>query len=97
MTSLRPGGVLLLAGAVFPSRPLAIPAEDVVRRMLRIEGIHNYEPEDLAAALRFLAEHRNRYDLAALTAGHFALSQVNEAVEFALASRPPRVAVYPQE
>lgn len=97
MALLRPGGVLLLAGAVFPARPLAVAAEDVVRRMLRIEGIHNYEPEDLATALRFLAEQRERYDLAALTEGHFGLGQVNEAIAWALSQKPPRVAVYPQE
>ncbi len=97
LSALRPGGVLLLAGAVFPSRVLAVAAEDVVRRMLRIEGIHNYEPEDLATALRFLADQHERYDLAALTEGRFRLEQVNEAIQGALVNKPPRVAVYPQE
>jgi alcohol dehydrogenase len=41
LNALRPGGVLPRAGALCPSRFLALAAEDVMRRMLRMEGIHN--------------------------------------------------------
>jgi alcohol dehydrogenase len=51
---LRPGGHLLLAGAVFPTRPVALPAETIVRRMLHISGVYNYDPSDLSRALEFL-------------------------------------------
>jgi alcohol dehydrogenase len=41
LNAVRPGGVLPRAGALCPSRFLALAAEDVMRRMLRMEGIHN--------------------------------------------------------
>jgi putative phosphonate catabolism associated alcohol dehydrogenase len=53
----RLGGSLILVGAVFPSRPIAIVAEQIVRRCLAVRGIHNYAPRHLRAALEFLAAH----------------------------------------
>jgi alcohol dehydrogenase len=53
----RLGGALILVGAVFPSRPIAIVPEQIVRRCLTVRGIHNYAPRHLQAALAFLAAH----------------------------------------
>lgn len=53
------GAVLVLAGSVFPSRPVALDAEGVVRGLVTIRGVHNYLPEHLVAAVTFLerADH----------------------------------------
>ncbi|MFO0910491.1 MAG: zinc-binding dehydrogenase [Isosphaeraceae bacterium] len=51
---LRVGGTLVLVGTVFPTEPVAILPEQVVRRCLTIRGVHNYRPDHLAAALAFL-------------------------------------------
>ena len=53
----RMGGSVILVGPVFPSRPVAIAAEQLVRRCLTLRGIHNYAPRHLHAALEFLAGH----------------------------------------
>ena len=53
---IRMGGSLILVGSVFPSRPVNLLAEQVVRRCLTIRGIHNYAPRHLRAALDFLGE-----------------------------------------
>jgi alcohol dehydrogenase len=53
----RLGGTLILVGAVFPSRPIAIVPEQIVRRCLTLRGIHNYAPRHLRAALEFLGAH----------------------------------------
>lgn len=92
---LRPGGHLILAGAVFPSRPLELPAERLVRRMLRLTGVYNYTPQDLDAALRFLADAGSRYPFHELVGARFALSDINTAIAYAESERPPRVAVVP--
>lgn len=92
---LRPGGHLVMAGSVFPSRPVALDAQDVVRRMLRISGVYNYAPEDLGEALRFLSEAQTRYPFAELTGGRYALAEIDAAVAFAEKEKPPRVAVKP--
>jgi len=90
---LRPGGHLILAGAVFPSRPMSLSGEHMVRRMLRITGVYNYRPEDLGRALEFLAA--TSYPFASLIGGRFPLTAINSAIAYAEKERPPRVAIYP--
>jgi alcohol dehydrogenase len=92
---LRFGGRFVLAGATFPSRPVALPAEQLVRRMLCLIGVYNYEPRDLASALDFLSTHAARFPFAALVARAFPLEQAQAAFEYAETARPPRVAVIP--
>ncbi len=90
---LRPGGCLILAGAVFPSRALAISAEQIVRRMIRIEGVYNYAPEDLGVALAFLSRTAGRYPFRELVQRTFPLHEINEAIAYAEQHKPPRVAI----
>jgi len=92
---LRFGGKMVLVGATFPSRPLGIAAEDIVRRMLTLVGVYNYEPEDLETALAFLSATLGRFPFASLTSQSFTLKQVNEAFAFAEKEKAPRVAVLP--
>lgn len=53
------GGKIILVGSVFPSAPVGLQMEMVVRKLLSIEGVHNYVPEDLAKALDFLNQTRH--------------------------------------
>jgi putative phosphonate catabolism associated alcohol dehydrogenase len=92
---LRFGGHFVLAGATFPSRPVALPAEQLVRRMLQITGVYNYEPADLATALDFLSANIARFPFETLVGRTFSLDHVQAAFEYAEAVRPPRVAVVP--
>jgi putative phosphonate catabolism associated alcohol dehydrogenase len=50
---LRKGGACYLAGSVFPGKPLNWSAEQIVRNMLTIQGIHNYNPIDLQTAVDY--------------------------------------------
>jgi putative phosphonate catabolism associated alcohol dehydrogenase len=92
---LRMGGRFVMAGATFPSRPVQLPAEQLVRRMIRITGVYNYSPEDLESALAFLAGAVSRYPFEELVGARYPLCEVNAAVAFAESERPPRVAVIP--
>lgn len=92
---LRPGGHLILAGAVFPGSPLRWSAEMIVRNLLRITGVYNYSPADLQSALAFLSGQGQRYPFEKLVGATFPLSAVNEAFLHAAHERPPRVAVRP--
>lgn len=51
--------VIVLVGHVFPSPPLAVDAEQLVRRLLTVTGVHNYRGEHLLRAVEFLqgADH----------------------------------------
>jgi len=93
---LREGGRFVMAGATFPARPVRLSAEQLVRRMLHVIGVYNYQPEDLDCALRFLARWRERFPFQALIGKAFRLRDVNEAFCYAERERPPRVAVIPE-
>ena len=93
MSLLRTGGALVLVGAVFPSPDLAINPEDVIRRALRIEGVHNYAPADLAAALELIAAAPAHQNFDALVERRFPLEEAEAAFEEAAKGRALRVAV----
>lgn len=90
---LRVGGTAVWAGAVFPTDPVPVLPEQVIRRCLTVTGVHNYAPQDLVAAVEFLAAHHTRFPFAELVAKSFPLADVNDAFKFAEAERPVRVAV----
>jgi alcohol dehydrogenase len=92
---LRMGGRLVVAGATFPSRPVQVLGEQIVRRMLQIVGVYNYSPEDLETALSFLSKAVDRYVFEDLIGKRFPLSAVNEAIAYSETERPPRVALLP--
>ncbi|MDA1014364.1 MAG: zinc-binding dehydrogenase [Planctomycetota bacterium] len=89
------GGRLILVGSVSPSRPVEINPELVVRRLIRIEGVHNYRPSDLVAAIDFLSATRTKFPFASLVERTFGLAAINEAIDFAMSDRPFRVAITP--
>jgi putative phosphonate catabolism associated alcohol dehydrogenase len=93
MSMLRPGGKFLLCGSTFPTRPVQVSAEDVVRRLLQIQGVYNYQPEDLETALAFLSATWRNYPFEDLVGPAFELTDVQQAFEFAEQHRPARVAV----
>jgi threonine dehydrogenase-like Zn-dependent dehydrogenase len=92
---LRIGGRYVLVGSVFPGRPVALSPETVVRRLLTIQGVHNYAPEDLAAAVAFLSQQHERYPFAELVTKPFSLSEAERAFAHAIGDRPLRAAVRP--
>lgn len=90
---LRIGGTAVWAGAVSPTDAVPLPPEALVRRCLTLTGVHNYGPEDLAAAVQFLGIYHTHYPFAELVSAPFPLADVNAAFEFAERERPVRVAV----
>lgn len=90
---LRIGGRYVLVGAVFPSRPVSIAAETIVRNLLSIQGVHNYTPEDLRKALRFLQDGSEQSPFEKLVAETFALEDADAAFLHASQSGAFRVAL----
>ncbi len=91
---LRTGGTLVLAGSVFPDKPIELSPEEIVRRILTIRGIHNYRPDDLAAALKFLNHAHRKYPFEKLVSKQFELRDAQEAFEFSCQEKPIRVLVH---
>jgi alcohol dehydrogenase len=80
---LRNGGRLVLAGTVFPSPPLSMDPDQIVRRSLTIMGNHNYRPEDLECATRFMAGQGKNLPWDELIGAEFELAEAAKAVEYA--------------
>jgi len=90
---LRIGGRLILVGAVFPGRAMQLSAEQIVRGLIHIEGVHNYRPEDLQAAVSFLESAAEESPARILVEREFPLEEAEAAFQFAADHRPLRVAV----
>lgn len=84
---VRLGGGIVLVGSVFPDEPVPMKLEQLVRRNLTIQGVHNYGPADLATALGFLDRHHANFPFASLVTQWYPL---NECVAAFAAARDPR-------
>ena len=80
--SLGLGGCLILVGAVFPTRPVPLLMEQVIRRHLTVTGIHNYAPRHLQQAVAFLDQQR-QFPFDAVVTDWLPLSDANRAFELA--------------
>ena len=87
------GGTLLLLGATYPARDLQINAEQLLRRILTIKGLHNYTPQDLVHAFEFMRDYHNEFPFTALVGKEFTLQQLEEALRYALSHPVFRVGV----
>jgi len=95
LDTLRIGGHYVLVGAAFPSPPISVDPEKVIRRLLTLQGIHNYIPADLKYAVDFLKNHYRQFSFDTLVARKFALADAQAAFEYASEHRPLRIAVVP--
>lgn len=80
------GMTLVLVGLVFPAPPVPIELDRIVRRNISIHGVYNYTPDDLNAAVDFLATHHAGYPFDGLVHSWFSLEKAKEA--FARAADP---------
>jgi len=91
------GGTVVLVGSVFPADPIPLDAEDVVRRMLSIRGVHNYTGQELAGAVGFLTSTGRAYPFGDAVGEVFPLDEVDAAIAAASgADAPLRVGVNPR-
>jgi len=90
------GARLVLVGSVMPIGGVEFDPEQIVRRWMSIHGVHNYTPGDLASAVAFLESHHTDFPWLELVEQQFSLDEINEAITYALESRPIRIAVKPQ-
>ena len=97
VSQVRIGGRVILVGSVFPTRALSVEADELVRRLLRIEGVHNYMAADLVEAFAFLAEAHEQFPFRALVGASYPLARIDDAVESALLGEYFRVAVHPRK
>ena len=85
------GATVVWVGATYPQAKTGVNAEQVVRRLLTIRGLHNYNTEDFLKALEFIEQHYNSFPLLELVYDGFSLRQADEAFQFGLRDNPFRV------
>jgi len=90
---LTTGGVTVWVGGTFPQPPLALNPEDIIRRLVTIRGLHNYNGADLLEAAAFLETEHTRYPFADLVDDAFTLDTVQEAFDNAVGHSAHRVGV----
>lgn len=92
LAQLRIGGTYVLVGAVYTMPPVPVSIEMLVRRQLTLRGVHNYAPEDLLAAVRFLDAHRE-YAFESLVAEWLPLAEADRAFQVAERADALRIGV----
>jgi len=92
---LRPGGDYVLVGLVHPDSALGITAEQIIRKCIRIKGVHNYAPWHLDKAIAFLERNQGRYPFEKLVSPPYKLEVIQEAVHEAQKQKWMRVSVKP--
>ncbi|MEO0897935.1 MAG: zinc-binding dehydrogenase [Bacteroidota bacterium] len=90
---LRIGGIMVWVGSVFPQEAVQLNAEQVVRKIITLKGLHNYSGEDLQEAIQFLISTRDNWDLTQLIEKEFTLERINEAFEYARLNRCLRIGI----
>jgi putative phosphonate catabolism associated alcohol dehydrogenase len=93
IAALGIGGTAVFVGATFPQRPLQISAEQLVRNVHTIKGLHNYNEHDLIAAVEFIESHFTAFPFESLVRDKFDLDQVDQAFDYGLNSGAYRVGI----
>jgi putative phosphonate catabolism associated alcohol dehydrogenase len=90
------GGVVVLVGSVFPTEPVPVDPELLVRRLLTVTGVHNYSADDLAESTAYLLERWHAHPFEELVGHTVALADLDEGLRRAGAGGPVRVGVDPR-
>jgi len=77
-----------------PERATGIDAEKVIRKMLTIKGLHNYNYTDFSVAVDFIIENWQKYPFESLIEREFPLAEVNDAISYALTHKPIRAGLF---
>ncbi|WP_229240663.1 zinc-binding dehydrogenase [Dyadobacter sp. SG02] len=93
IAALGIGGTAVWVGAVFASRKVKIDAEQVVRRLVTIKGLHNYNYEDFTNAVEFMGRNHNVFPFETVVGKEFELENAQQAFEYAVEHKPLRVGI----
>ena len=92
---LRTGGRYVLGGVVNPDSFVKIDANQILRKLVTLRGVHNYHPRNLVEALEFVRANRKRFPFHDLVDGKYTLEQVGQAMKDAEERKVLRAAIIP--
>ena len=90
---LNIGGATIWIGAVFKQPPISIDAEYLIRNILTIKGLHNYNNEDFINAVNFIESNYDNFEFDKLIKKGFLLDDIDAAFEYAVNNNPFRVSI----
>ena len=90
LESLAVGGCAIWIGAVYPAEPVPVDAQVVVRKLLQIRGLHNYNYEDFVNATVFIENNYAKYPFESLVEKEYPLDEIETAFAFASNNKPVR-------
>jgi putative phosphonate catabolism associated alcohol dehydrogenase len=93
LDSLSIGGCAIWIGAVYPAKPVPVDAQMVVRKVLQIRGLHNYNYEDFVNATSFIERNHSKYPFAEVIEKEYVLDDIEAAFAYAADRRPVRVGI----
>lgn len=91
----RVGGRYVLGGIVNPGSVVGIDANQIVRKLITLRGVHNYHPRHLVEALDFVNGNRRRFPFKELVDGRYGLDKVGQAMQDAAERKVLRAAIVP--
>ncbi|SFR91733.1 putative phosphonate catabolism associated alcohol dehydrogenase [Agromyces sp. CF514] len=95
VAKLGVGGVAVLAGSVTSGTELCVDPESIVRRLVTLTGVHNYDARHLELAVAFLERAWRTLPLDELVGSTHALAKLDVALDEAASGRHIRVGVAP--
>lgn len=93
LSRLSTGGTAVWVGTVFKTRHIEVDAEAIIRRLITIKGLHNYNFEDFKYALSFMAANWRKYPYEEVVTAEFSMQNAEAAFKYALGYKPLRVGV----
>lgn len=90
---LKIGGASIWIGAVFKQPPISIDAEYLIRNILTIKGLHNYNNEDFVNAVNFIESNFDNFEFDKLIKKGFLLDDIDAAFDYAVNNNPFRVSI----
>lgn len=91
---LKTGGKAIWLGAVTPISSMPINAEKLIRNLITIQGLHNYNIQDFRKAVEFIEKYHRMYPFEELIQANFSLSQINESFQYAILNNPYKTGIY---
>lgn len=89
--TLQVNGRAILIGAVFKQRRTQIDAEQIIRKLISIKGLHNYNYNDFSAAVDFMINNWKKYPFTEVIEKEFPVEAINDAFQYAIDEKPIRV------
>ncbi|WP_258068034.1 zinc-binding dehydrogenase [Rathayibacter sp. AY1B5] len=94
LTRATTGGVVVLIGSVFPTEPIPLDPERIVRGLLTVRGAHNYTADHLSAAAAYIVDRWQAWPFADLVGETVSLPDLDEGIRRA-SNGPVRIGVKP--